>query len=229
MKNCSTIDHVDVILFNKPCDVLCQFTDEQNRANLSNFILDKEFYACGRLDKDSEGLLLLTNNGKFQHLISDPKHKLEKSYWIQVEGTPDNASLELLRNGIELKDGKTEPCSITVIPEPTVSPRIPPIRYRKNQPTSWLKIVLTEGRNRQVRRMTAAIGFPTLRLIRHRIGSWTSTHLASGESRRLEIPFNSLPQRWQRYLLDTKPVSRRRQLAVKNNSRGTPSQRRGRY
>jgi len=226
MKNSSISDHVDVILFNKPCNVLCQFTDEQDRPNLSNFISDKNFYACGRLDRDSEGLLLLTNDGKLQHLITDPKHKLEKSYWIQVDGTPDKRSLDKLRNGIALKDGPTKPCVINPISEPKVTPRIPPIRFRKNLPTSWLHIILTEGRNRQIRRMTAAIGFPTLRLIRHQIGGWSSAHLASGESQRQKIQISTLPPHWQHYLLEQKPVAKRPPI-VKNNAKRKHSRRRG--
>ncbi|MEM9938572.1 MAG: pseudouridine synthase [Pseudomonadota bacterium] len=174
-----------IILFNKPFDVLSQFTDKglegRKRRTLSDFVDVPQVYAAGRLDRDSEGLLILTDNGKLQHQIADPRHKTEKSYWAQVEGIPDEAALSRLREGVTLKDGLTAPASVERIEPPdALWPRTPPIRVRKSIPDCWLKLTIREGRNRQVRRMTAAVGHPTLRLIRHRIGEWTLEGLASG-------------------------------------------------
>lgn len=169
-----------IILFNKPYNVLCQFTDKEGRKNLSDFIPIKNVYAAGRLDYDSEGLLILTNNGKLQTLISDPKNKLEKNYWVQVEGIPNEDSLNKLRKGILLKEGMTKPVKVKLISEPIIQERNPPIRKRKNIPTSWIVLKISEGKNRQVRRMTAAVGYPTLRLIRYSIGNWTIENLNPG-------------------------------------------------
>ena len=175
-----------IILFNKPYGVLCQFTDPDGSATLGDYISVKNVYAAGRLDKDSEGLLLLTDNGTLQNKITDPKHKKAKTYWVQVEGEPNADKLKQLENGVQLKDGITRPAKARVIAEPNnLWPRTPPVRERKNIPTSWLQLTIKEGKNRQVRRMTAAIGHPTLRLIRASIGQWQLEDLASGEWKEL--------------------------------------------
>lgn len=174
-----------VILFNKPFDVLSQFTDKglegSTRRTLSDFIDVPKVYPAGRLDRDSEGLMILTDDGKLQARIADPRHKMAKSYWVQVEGTPDEAALAALRNGVPLKDGPTKPAQVKRIDEPAnVWPRTPPIRVRKSVPDCWIALTIREGRNRQVRRMTAAVGHPTLRLIRARIGDWSLDGLENG-------------------------------------------------
>lgn len=175
-----------IILFNKPFNVLSQFTDAgtagSDRKTLSEFIDVPDVYAAGRLDKDSEGLLVLTDNGRLQHKISDPKHKTSKTYWVHVEGIPSEAVVQSLRTGVKLKDGMTAPAEVRKIEEPEdLWQRDPPVRFRKTVPDSWLEITITEGRNRQVRRMTAAVGHPTLRLIRYSIGSWSLDGIANGE------------------------------------------------
>jgi 23S rRNA pseudouridine2457 synthase len=175
-----------LILFNKPFNVLSQFTDKSSEASqrqtLSDFIDLPNVYAAGRLDKDSEGLLVLTDNGKLQAKISDPKFKMAKTYWVQVEGIPDETAIQSLRSGVMLKDGITAPAKVQAMEEPAdLWPRTPPVRFRKSVPDCWLEITITEGRNRQVRRMTAAVGYPTLRLIRYRVGDWSIEGLGNGE------------------------------------------------
>ncbi len=173
------------ILFNKPFNVLSQFTDKGNegtdRQTLSDYIDIPGVYAAGRLDRDSEGLLVLTNDGKLQNKIASPKFKQPKTYWVQVEGVPDEAALSALQNGVELKDGLTRPAIVRPMDAPAdLWERAPPIRVRKSVPDSWIELSITEGRNRQVRRMTAAVGHPTLRLIRYSVGSWSIDGLACG-------------------------------------------------
>lgn len=170
-----------VVLFNKPYNVLSQFTDSDNRDTLKNYITMPNIYAAGRLDRDSEGLLVLTNDGKLQHKLANPANKTSKTYWVEVEGVPDNAAIDALQQGVLLKDGLTATAKAKLIDVPSVWARKPPVRIRKHIPTQWLAITLTEGRNRQVRRMTAHVGHPTLRLIRYRIGNWTIDGIETGK------------------------------------------------
>ncbi|WP_394132043.1 rRNA large subunit pseudouridine synthase E [Shewanella maritima] len=183
----SIVNDPKIVLFNKPFDVLCQFTDEQGRSTLKDFITVKDVYAAGRLDRDSEGLLLLTNDGKLQAKITQPKKKTYKGYWVQVEGEPSETAVQSLINGVQLKDGPTLPAKVSIINEPKVWPRTPPVRERKSIPTTWLDIQICEGKNRQVRRMTAHVGHPTLRLIRYKIGQWQLDSLPSGEFKVIDI------------------------------------------
>lgn len=174
--------HPLLILFNKPFNCLCQFTDDKGRKTLADYIPVRDVYAAGRLDYDSEGLVALTNMGDIQHLIADPGHKLPKTYLVQVEGTPDSTAIEKLKKGVLLNDGMTRPAQAEVIGEDAgVWQRPAPIRYRKNIPTTWLRLTILEGRNRQVRRMTACVGHPTLRLVRIKIGAWELGELRPGQ------------------------------------------------
>lgn len=176
-----------ILLFHKPYNVLSQFTDKSDRNTLSTYLKSPElkgFYPAGRLDRDSEGLLILTDDGPLQARISNPKFKLPKTYWVQVEGAIDQTALQTLRIGLELKDGVTAPAQANIIPEPNAQwSGCTPVRQRETIPTTWIELTITEGRNRQVRRMTAAAGFPTLRLIRSRIGPWALKDLQPGEHR----------------------------------------------
>jgi 23S rRNA pseudouridine2457 synthase len=173
-----------IILFNKPYGVICQFSPDGQHPTLKDYLSIPHIYPAGRLDTDSEGLLLLTDDGKLQHHLSNPSHKQAKIYWVQVEGIPTPTALLALQNGVHLKDGLTRPAGARIIPPPTqLWERTPPIRERKNIPTTWLEIILHEGRNRQIRRMTAHVGLPTLRLIRYAIGSYSVDGLSIGESK----------------------------------------------
>lgn len=182
-----------LVLFNKPFNVLCQFTDRSAlpRRTLAEFGLPPDVYPAGRLDCDSEGLLLLTDDGALAHRITDPGHKLPKTYLVQVEGVPDAAALQQLRRGVDLKDGPARPAEVRALSRAPdgLWPRDPPVRFRRTVPDAWLELTIREGRNRQVRRMTAAVGLPTLRLIRTRIGGWTLHDLAPGRHRVIVDPF----------------------------------------
>jgi 23S rRNA pseudouridine2457 synthase len=181
-----------LILLNKPYGVLCQFSAEGDKPTLKDFVSLPAVYPAGRLDADSEGLVVLTDDGALQARISHPRHKLAKTYWVQVEGEPDESALERLRRGIDLGDFRCQPCQARRMDEPAdLWPRDPPVRFRKYIPTSWLEIVLREGKNRQVRRMTARAGFPTLRLIRWSVGSWTLEGLLPGSWR--EVAASDIP------------------------------------
>jgi 23S rRNA pseudouridine2457 synthase len=178
-----------VILLNKPYGVICQFTPSGEHGTLKDYVAIPDVYPAGRLDTDSEGLVVLTDDGRLQSMISNPRHELEKGYWVQVEGMPAETALKALRSGVELPDGPTRPATARVIEEPAgLWERKPPIRSRKAIPTAWLEIGLREGRNRQIRKMTAKVGLPTLRLIRFRIGPWGLENLAPGEWRETPLP-----------------------------------------
>ncbi len=179
---------MSLILLNKPYGVISQFSEHEKHVSLADYISEKDFYPAGRLDHDSEGLLILTDEGKIQHCLSHPKHKQPKTYWVQVEGEITDAALAELESGVTLKDGLTLPATAKKIDEPDLWPRDPPVRYRAAIPTSWCELTISEGKNRQVRRMTAAVGFPTLRLIRYSIGGFTLEGLSPGEWRKISTP-----------------------------------------
>jgi len=199
LTNCIPPAMTQVLLLNKPYGVICQFREKPGQKTLADYIQQPGYYPAGRLDKDSEGLVILTNNGELQQRISHPKHKLSKVYLVQVEGQPTKEHLKSLSKGVELNDGRTKPAKITQIEPPDLWPRNPPIRHRNEITTSWLEITLNEGRNRQVRRMTAAIGHPTLRLVRVRIGHWSLDGLQPGQQRTKEV-----------FLPNTKPLPYRK-------------------
>ena len=190
----------ELVLFNKPFQVLSQFTDEgasngdSPRATLADYLRIPGIYPAGRLDYDSEGLLLLTAEGSLQHRIASPSLKMPKTYWVQVEGDITEEALRHLATGVQLKDGLTRPAKANRIPAPPIWPRVPPVRHRENIPTSWIELTITEGKNRQVRRMTAATGFPTLRLIRYRIGDWSLDGLEPGTHRTITINLPTPPK-----------------------------------
>ena len=183
-----------IYLLNKPFNVLSTFTDNEGRATLSEYIKKPNIYAAGRLDYDSEGLLILTDEGQLQHQLANPKFKLAKTYWVQVEGEISDEALDQLRTGVTLKDGATRPAQAKRIDSPEIWDRVPPIRERKSIPTSWIELKISEGRNRQVRRMTAAVGYPTLRLIRAAIGNWSLDNLQPGEWRTETVHLSAAKQ-----------------------------------
>lgn len=177
-----------LIVLNKPYNVLTKFTDEQGRATLKDFVPVADVYPAGRLDRNSEGLLLLTGDGRLQARIAEPRYKIAKTYWVQVEGAATQQHVSQLRQGVNLKDGMTLPAEVSILSEPELWDRDPPIRFRASIPTTWLSITITEGRNRQVRRMTAAVGLPTLRLVRMQIGEWALDGLQPGQWREVAVP-----------------------------------------
>ncbi|WP_075187971.1 pseudouridine synthase [Teredinibacter haidensis] len=203
----------DIILLNKPFNCLSQFSDDQGRTTLTDIFKRQnspgsDFYPAGRLDYDSEGLLLLTNNGALQHRITDPSQKLPKTYWVQVEGECSHVAIQQLEKGVVLKDGPSKPATVHSIAPPSLWARHPPIRERANIPTHWLSITITEGRNRQVRRMTAAVGLPTLRLVRAAIGHWQLGALLPGQYRKEAVHLPSPPNQKKHGI--TKTSSHRR-------------------
>lgn len=211
-----TTNMSQLLLFNKPFNILTQFTDTEGRQTLKDFIEVEGVYPAGRLDRDSEGLLLLTDDGALQQLIANPRFKLAKTYWVQVENIPDETALQQLREGITLKDGPTLPAEVSLIEPPAIWPRNPPIRERQQIPTQWLSLTIREGRNRQIRRMTAAVGHPTLRLIRVAIGPWQLSGLQPGQWRAID---EAVVIKW-RDDLETKNHRRRRRRAQQPVSTG---------
>lgn len=202
-----------LILFNKPFRVLSQFSTDDDKDTLAAFIEAPDYYAAGRLDYDSEGLMLLTNQGAIQHVVASPDFKWPKTYWVQVEGEITDHTLDQLRQGVELKDGLTKPAQASRLATPDLWQRTPPVRYREAIPTSWISLQIREGKNRQVRRMTAAVGFPTLRLIRYAIGPYTLDHLESG-AWQFADPNNELIQEVERF-----EQQRKRKAATPNRRR----------
>lgn len=207
-----------LILFNKPFNVLSQFTTAEGKQTLKDFIPTKAVYPAGRLDLDSEGLLLLTDDGKLQHVISHPLHKMTKCYWAQIEGIPSTDALKQLQEGVMLKDGLTLPATANLIDQPSIWTRTPPIRQRKNIPTSWIELSIREGKNRQVRRMTAAVNHPTLRLIRKSIGPWSIEQLAPGEWQSLTLSNNDLVEFFPDYFSSLTTTSKTKNRRSQNKS-----------
>lgn len=205
-----------ILLLNKPFGVLTQFTDGEGRPTLGDFVPVGKVYPAGRLDRDSEGLVVLTDHGPLQQRLSDPRFKLGKTYWVQVEGVPDETALERLRRGVQLNDGPTLPARVRAMEEPPLWPRDPPVRFRKSIPTSWLELVIREGRNRQVRRMTAAAGYPTLRLVRYAVNDWTVDGLAPGAWR--ELSPTEVEAVLGRLRLGSGATGRRRQRGIRRDS-----------
>ena len=205
-----------LILLNKPYQVLSQFSDKDGRATLADYVQQKNVYPAGRLDYDSEGLLLLTADGALQHAIADPRYKLPKTYYAQVEGAENTEAVKQLSRGIPLKDGPTQAAAVNIIDTPTLWARTPPIRKRNAIPTHWLSITISEGRNRQVRRMTAAVGLPTLRLVRMQIGDWSLNQLQPGEYQTIDA---QLPQGLKGRQARSKPKHRYSRKTTKNTSR----------
>tara|TARA_R110002072_G_scaffold90500_7_gene202472 strand:- start:22183 stop:22824 length:642 start_codon:yes stop_codon:yes gene_type:complete len=210
----------DLYLLNKPFKVLSQFTDSDGRSTLANFVNIKGIYPAGRLDYDSEGLLILTSEGDLQARIADPKYKLSKTYWVQLEGIIDDHAISHLASGVLLKDGLTRPAKVKRINEPNLWPRTPPIRFRKDDHTSWIELTISEGRNRQVRRMTAEVGYPTLRLIRYSIGPWKVEDIQPGTYKKIEVnlPQNKTPSKIQNKKHYNNPKAKSKRINIKRHS-----------